>query len=106
MSWQVIAQGGATRLISNLHGGRLMSKFEARQLRHFIEQQDQTSRYILLLHYFENLTDKEISIVLDLSENFVSRRLIKLQQQAQQVIMLCQPANTSTITSSNLSAIA
>lgn len=83
-----------------------MSKFEARQLRHFIEQQDQTSRYILLLHYFENLTDKEISIVLDLSENFVSRRLIKLQQQAQQVIMLCQPANTSTITSSNLSAIA
>lgn len=82
-----------------------MSSLEARKLRHFIEQQDQVSRYILLLHYFDNLTDKEIGMVLDLSENYVTRRLQTLQQQARQQIIACQPTHQPSL-AANLSAIA
>jgi DNA-directed RNA polymerase specialized sigma24 family protein len=83
-----------------------MSSLVAQKLRHFIEQQDQTSRYILLLYYFDELNIKEISLVLELSEALVNKRLGQLQQQAQQQILLCQSASKSKMQATNLSAIA
>tara|TARA_Y100000589_G_scaffold331103_1_gene383286 strand:- start:1103 stop:1369 length:267 start_codon:yes stop_codon:yes gene_type:complete len=83
-----------------------MSSLEARKLRQFIEQQDQTSRYILLLHYYDNLTVKEIGLVLDLPQSIIQSRLTHLQQRARQQILRCQTVKPSTVATSSLSAIA
>lgn len=83
-----------------------MGTLEARKLRQFILQQDQTSRYILLLHYYDNLTTKEIGLVLDLSELSVNKRLAHLKQQAQQQLDTCQVPLASTVIATKLSAIA
>ena len=83
-----------------------MSSLEAQTLRHFIESQDQVSRYILLLHYYDELTTKEIGLVLDLSESYVSKRLGHLKQQAQQQLLLCRSASKTKASTASLSAIA
>jgi DNA-directed RNA polymerase specialized sigma24 family protein len=84
-----------------------MQSLEAKKLRQFILEQDQTSRYILLLHYYENLTTHEISLVLDLTETHVKKRLATLQLQAHQQILIAKASwSVKPTTTASLSAIA
>ena len=69
-----------------------MKSLQAMKLRQFILQQVQTDQYILLLHYSDNLTTTEISLVLDLAESFVANRLEQLQTLAKKQLQACKPA--------------
>lgn len=73
------------------------------KLRQFILQQDQIDQYILLLHYYDNLTTTEISLVLDLAEPFIASHLEQLQALAKKQLQACKPASYHAMT---LSAIA
>lgn len=83
-----------------------MQSHEARMLRQFILKQDQTNRYILLLHYYDQLTTREISHVLELAESQVNKRLAQLQQQAREMIQLATSGLNPQSTTPGVSAFA
>lgn len=59
-----------------------MSSKEAGRLRAFMNTLDRTERLILLLFYADQLTQTEISLVLDMPENRVGTMLGTLHERA------------------------
>ncbi len=59
---------------------------DAARLKRFLQTLPQTDRYILLLSYADGLTSLEVSLVLDLPELTVRRRLEVLHREAEAAI--------------------
>ncbi|MEM1354515.1 MAG: sigma factor-like helix-turn-helix DNA-binding protein [Planctomycetota bacterium] len=57
-----------------------MASLDATRLRAFVQNLDQTDRYIVLLHYADGLTEMEIAAVLNLTAIRVHGRLEELRE--------------------------
>ena len=64
-----------------------MSGTDAATLKGFVHRLPRTERLVLILYYAEQLTTREISLVLDVSEQHVNQILTALQQQARSLLM-------------------
>lgn len=64
-----------------------MSGTEAATLKGFVHRLPRTERLVLILYYAEQLTTREISLVLDVSEQRVTQILAALQSQARSVLL-------------------
>jgi DNA-directed RNA polymerase specialized sigma subunit len=64
-----------------------MSGTEATKLKGFVHRLPRTERLVLILYYAEKLTTREISLVLDVSEQRVMQILGALQTQARSVLV-------------------
>lgn len=63
-----------------------MSSTDASLLKRYIQGLPQIDRYILLLHYADELTTTEIGLVLNLAEQRVAQRLEQLRLSASAII--------------------
>ncbi len=64
---------------------------DAARLKRFLQTLPQNDRYILLLSYADGLTPIEVSLVLDLPELTVRRRLEVLRREAELAIGVSAP---------------
>ena len=59
----------------------------------FLSSLDHKQRYVLMLHYAEELTTAEIGVVLDLAANEVTHILNRLRADARRVFGLPNPVS-------------
>lgn len=59
-----------------------MSSREAAHLNRFVHSLERVDRLVLMLHYAESLTPKEIGLILELTEKQVCTKLTGLQRRA------------------------
>lgn len=71
-----------------------MTGIDATDLHRFVNTLDRNDRYVLMLHYAEQLTITEISQVLDTPEHLVAATLGNLQQQVRRMV---NPAHAENI---------
>ena len=63
-----------------------MTGIDATDLHRFVNALDRNDRFVLMLHYAEQLTITEISQVLDMPEHHVAATLDNLQQQVRRMV--------------------
>lgn len=63
-----------------------MTGIDATDLHRFVNTLDRNERFVLMLHYAEQLTITEISQVLDTPEHHVAATLDNLQQQVRRLV--------------------
>ncbi len=63
-----------------------MNGKDAEERESFVRSLDPTDRLVLMLHYAENLTCEEISLVLRLSLDVVERAMLRLRERAESIV--------------------